>query len=85
MAAHVHASASIEDEPIPARPALAVLITTAPMRPRVVAVTASALTVLIVAGIPLSALLPFAGLGACLGMHLLMGHRGHSDGSGHGR
>lgn len=33
---------------------------------------------LLVAGVPLTTFVPFAGLAACLGMHLFMGH-GHSD------
>ena len=79
MTTHIHASTSIEDEPIPARPALALLIGAVPMRFRVVAAIAAALIVLMVVGVPLSAIVPFAGLAGCLGMHLFMGHGGHTD------
>lgn len=33
---------------------------------------------LLAIGVPASALLPFALVGACLGMHLFMGHGGHA-------
>ena len=46
---------------------------------------------LLAIGVPASALLPFALVGACLGMHLFMGHGGHAassadreDGAMHG-
>ena len=38
---------------------------------------------LLALGVPASALLPFAAVGACLGMHLFMGHGGHGAHDGH--
>jgi hypothetical protein len=38
----------------------------------------AAIAALLVAGVPLTTFVPFAGLAACLGMHLFMGH-GHGD------
>lgn len=38
---------------------------------------------LLAIGVPASSLIPFAAVGACLGMHLFMGHGGHGGHGGH--
>ena len=38
---------------------------------------------LLAIGVPASSLIPFAAVGACLGMHLFMGHGGHGGHDGH--
>ena len=38
---------------------------------------------LLAIGVPASSLIPFAAVGACLGMHLFMGHGGHGAHDGH--
>ena len=47
-------------------------------RVKVVVGLAIAVSALLVAGVPLSTFLPFAGVAGCLGMHLFMNH-GHGD------
>jgi hypothetical protein len=42
---------------------------------------AVAVAALLVAGVPLSTFVPFAGVAGCLGMHLLMGHGDHHPAS----
>ena len=60
------------------RPSLTTALAAVPNRLRVVVGLAVAIAALLAAGVPLSTFVPFAGLAACLGMHLFMGH-------GHGR
>jgi|BarGraNGADG00212_1021973.scaffolds.fasta_scaffold02083_2 hypothetical protein len=57
---------------------LAAAVAGLPTRIKVAAGLAVAVAVLLVAGVPLSTFVPFAGLAGCLGMHLFMGH-GHGD------
>jgi Protein of unknown function (DUF2933) len=49
-----------------------------PTRVKLAVGLAVAAAALLIAGVPLSTFLPFAGLAGCLGMHLFMGH-GHGD------
>ena len=48
-----------------------------PTRIKLIAGLAVAVAALLVAGVPWSAFVPFAGVAACLGMHLFMGHGDH--------
>lgn len=50
-----------------------------PTRAKLIVGLAVAVAALLIAGVPLSTFVPFAGLAGCLGMHLFMGHR-HGDG-----
>jgi hypothetical protein len=61
----------------PRRPSPAAIVNAVPMRFRIVGGLALAVAALLAAGVQLSALVPFAGLAACLGMHFFMGHGGH--------
>jgi hypothetical protein len=49
-----------------------------PTRIKLVAGLAVVIAALLIAGVPLSTFVPFAGLAGCLGMHLFMGHS-HGD------
>jgi len=49
-----------------------------PTRAKFIVGLAVAVAALLIAGVPLSTFVPFAGLAGCLGMHLFMGH-GHGD------
>lgn len=74
----------IEPGPVPASTLRAALAAFSSL-PRSIKLSAGAALVvalLLAIGVPLSALLPFAGLAGCLGMHLFMGHGGHG---GHDR
>jgi Protein of unknown function (DUF2933) len=62
---------------------LADAVAAVPTRIKVVAGLAVTFAALLIAGVPLSSFVPFAGLAGCLGMHLFMGH-GHGHGHGHG-
>jgi hypothetical protein len=48
-----------------------------PARVKLIAGLAVAVAALLVAGVPISSLVPFAGVAGCLGMHLFMGHGDH--------
>jgi hypothetical protein len=61
---------------------LAEAVAAVPTRIKVVAGLAVAIAALLIAGVPLSSFVPFAGLAGCLGMHLFMGH-GHGHGDRH--
>ena len=56
------------------RPSLATAVAALPTRLKMVVGLAVAIAALLAAGVPLSTFVPFAGLAACLGMHLFMGH-----------
>jgi hypothetical protein len=60
------------------RPPLVSTVATLPTRVKLAGGLAAAIAGLLVAGVPLTTFVPFAGLAACLGMHLFMGH-GHGD------
>jgi Flp pilus assembly protein TadB len=62
------------------RPSLATAVAARPTRRKLVVALAVAVAVvaLLAAGIPLTTSVLFAGLAACLGMHLFMGH-GNGD------
>jgi hypothetical protein len=60
------------------RPSLATAVATRPTRRKLVVALAVAVVALLAAGIPLTTSVLFAGLAACLGMHLFMGH-GNGD------
>jgi hypothetical protein len=46
-------------------------------RIKLIAGLAVAVAALLVAGVPVSTFVPFAGVAGCLGMHLFMGHGDH--------
>jgi hypothetical protein len=48
-----------------------------PIRIKVIGGLAVAVAALLVAGVPASTFVPFAGVAGCLGMHLFMGHGDH--------
>jgi hypothetical protein len=48
-----------------------------PTRIKLIAGLAVAIAALLVAGVPVSTFVPFAGVAGCLGMHLFMGHGDH--------
>ena len=52
-----------------------------PTRIKVIAGLAVAVAALLVAGVPVSTFVPFAGVAGCLGMHLFMGHGDHHSAS----
>ena len=58
-------------------PVVATLISL-PTRIKLIVGLAASAAALLIAGVPLSTFVPFAGLAGCLGMHLFMGH-GHGD------
>jgi copper chaperone CopZ len=60
------------------RPSLAHSAAALPARLKLAGGLAVGFAALLVAGVPFTLFVPFAGLAACLGMHLLMGH-GHGD------
>jgi hypothetical protein len=60
------------------RPSFVSTVAALPTRLKLAGGLAVAIAALLVAGVPLTTFVPFAGLAACLGMHLFMGH-GHSD------
>jgi hypothetical protein len=60
------------------RPSVVSTVAALPTRLKLAGGLAVAIAALLVAGVPLTTFVPFAGLAACLGMHLFMGH-GHGD------
>lgn len=60
------------------RPSFMSMVAALPTRLKLAAGLAVGVAALLIAGVPLTTFVPFAGLAACLGMHLFMGH-GHSD------
>lgn len=60
------------------RPSFISKVAALPTRLKLAAGLAAGVAALLIAGVPLTSFVPFAGLAACLGMYLFMGH-GHSD------
>ncbi len=78
MTTHASSSSQREVGSEALRPSLVSSIAALPTRFKLVGGLAVGIAALVVAGVPLTTFVPFAGLAACLGMHLFMGH-GHGD------